>query len=80
MTNAVDWALKANYLSIYLSLNLHFPKGRLFCVALVWFVFLSGEEMSIFVVCCHMALVLAFIHLYGIFNLRIVFVHSFNKK
>ena len=57
------------------SLNLPFPKGRLFCVA--GFFFYSAYEMSTLVsdmcsIYSHMALVLAFMHLYCIFNLRFV--------
>ena len=55
------------------SLNLHFPKGKLFCVALVFFAFIERLG-SIFVggmcsICCHIALplVLAFMHLYSIY-------------
>ena len=48
------------------SLNLHFPIGRLFCGALVFWFFFSGYEMHILVggmcsMCCHMALVLALV-------------------
>ena len=62
----------------YFSLNLHFSKGRLFCVAFVVVLFLSGLGMSILVggmcsiLCCLMALVLAFMHLYSMFNLRLL--------
>ena len=50
------------------SVNLHFPKGRLFYVALAFSFFLNGEEISTLVggmcnICCRMALVLAFISL-----------------
>ena len=58
-------------LLISFSLNLHFPKGRLFCMALLLslflFLFYSDYELSTLVggmcsISCHMALVLAFIH------------------
>ena len=55
-------------LLISFSLNLHFSKGSLFCVALVIFVlFLSGEEMSTLVagmcsICFDMVLALAVMH------------------
>ena len=62
------WPILLNYFS----LNLRFPKGRLFCLALV-FVSLSGYERSILVggmcsICCHMALVLAFMLVFLICN------------
>ena len=63
------WAHSSNLFS---PKPLFFPKGQLFCVALV--VVLSGYGMSTLVggmrsICCHMALILAFMHLYSIYNL-----------
>ena len=57
------------------SLNLHFPKGRLFCLAFVFLFFLSALEMSTLVggmcsICCQKALVLDFMHLYRLLNLQ----------
>ena len=67
-------------LLICFSLKIHFLKGRLFCVAFIQFFCLSGQEMSTLAggmqnLCCHMALILAFAHLYSIFNLRFLLVH-----
>ena len=57
-------------------LNLHFPKGRfLFGSCQLWFEQLGDEYFSWWYVqhnlCCHMALVLAFVHWYSIFNLQL---------
>ena len=67
-SNSVTCAI----LLISSSLNLHFPKGRLFCMALVflfvWAVRRVGGMCSIY---CQMELALAFMHLYSIFNLQL---------